>query len=69
MKLGPVTKPDKKNKKTSKQIDDDVMSENCDLIVIFWIFGQFGAVWRPDSGYRVCKCYVFIKTNNLYYKN
>ena len=35
MKLGPVTKPDKKNKKTSKQIDDDVMSENCDLIVIF----------------------------------
>ena len=26
------------------------MSENCDIIVIFQIFGQFGAVWRPDSG-------------------
>ena len=35
MKLGPVTKLDKRNKATSKQIDVDVMSENCDVIVIF----------------------------------
>ena len=41
MKLGPVTKIDKRNKTRSK---------NCDVIVIFQIFGQFGAVWRPDSG-------------------
>ena len=53
MKLGPVTKLDKRNK-TSK-IDVDVMSEKCDAIVIFWIFGQFGAVWRPDSRHRICK--------------
>ena len=39
MKLGPVTKLDKRNKATSKKIDLDVMSENCDVIVIFWIFG------------------------------
>ena len=39
MKLGPVTKLDKKNKTTSKKIDFDVMSENCDVIVIFQIFG------------------------------
>ena len=48
MKLGPVTKLDKRNKTTSKKFDVDVMSENCDVIVIFRIFGQFGAVWRPD---------------------
>ena len=42
MKLGPVTKLDKKNK-TSKKLDDDVMSANCEDIVIFPIYGQFGA--------------------------
>ena len=51
MKLGPVTKLGKRNKTTS--IDADVMSENCDVIVIFRIFGQFGAVRRPDSGHGV----------------
>ena len=50
MKLGPVTKLDKRNKITSKEFDVDVMLENCDVIVIFWIFGHFGAVRRPDSG-------------------
>ena len=43
MKLGPVTKPDKRNKATSNKYDDDVMSANCDVIVIFPIYGQFGA--------------------------
>ena len=69
MKLGPVTKLDKRNKTTSKKFDDDVMSENCDVIVIFRIFGQFGAVRRPDSGHRVCKSYVFSNSNLLSYKN
>ena len=62
MKLGPVTKPDKKNKTTSKKFDVDVMSENGNVI-IFRIFGQFGAVQRPDSGHRVCKSYVFSNSN------
>ena len=44
MKLGPVTKFDKRNKTTLKTFDDDIMSENCDNIVIFSIYGQFGAV-------------------------
>ena len=35
MKLGPITKIDKRNKTTSKKFNDDVMSENCDVIVIF----------------------------------
>ena len=63
MKLGPVTKLRKRNKATSKKIDDDVMSENCDVIVIFRGFGQFGTVWRPDSGHRVCRSYVVSSSN------
>ena len=50
MKLGLVSKLDKKNKTTSKNFDDDLMSKNCDVIVIFRIFSQFGAVRRPVSG-------------------
>ena len=46
MKLGPVTKLDRKNKTASK-IDDDVMSLNCDVIVTFFQFmanlEQFGS--------------------------
>ena len=69
MKLGPVTKLDKINKTTSKNFDDNVMSRNCDVIVKVWIFGQFGAVRRPDSGHIVCKGYVFSNSNRLPYKN
>ena len=69
MTLGPVTKLDKRNKTTSKKFDISVMSGNCDVIVIFQIFGQLGAVRRPDSGHRVCKTYVFSNSNLLFYKN
>ena len=43
MKLGPVTKLDKGNKTTSKKFDDDVMSANCDVIVMFPNYGQTGS--------------------------
>ena len=69
MKLGPVTKLDKKNKATSKKFDDDVMSKNCDAIATFSIYGQFGAIWKPDSGHIVCKTYIFNNSNLLSYKN
>ena len=68
MKLGPVTKVDKTNKITSKKSDDDVMSENCDVIAIFPLYGQFGAIRKPDSGGIVCKTYIFINSNLLSYK-
>ena len=45
MKLGSVTKLDKRNKIVSKTFDDDVMLDNCDVIVISPICGQFGAIW------------------------
>ena len=56
MKLGPVTKLDKKNKK----IDDDVMLQNSYVIVTFPIYGEFGAIRKPDSRRITCKTYVFI---------
>ena len=49
MKLGPVTKLYKRNKATSKKFDDNVMSANCDVIVIFPIYGQFGAIRKPEA--------------------
>ena len=55
MKLGTVTKLDTRNKTTSKKIDDEVISENCDVIAIFLIYGQFGAIQKPYSGCIVCK--------------
>ena len=45
------------------------MSENCDVIAIFLIYGQFGAIRKQDSGRLVCKIYVFINSNLLSYKN
>ena len=45
------------------------MSENCDVIAIFPIYGQFGAIRKPDSWRIVCKTYFFINSNLLSYKN
>ena len=69
MKLGPLITLDKRSKTTSKKLDVNVMSTNYDVIVVFWIFGQFGAVQRSDSGHRVCKSYVFSNSNLLSYEN
>ena len=69
MKLGPVTKLDKPNKKTSIKFYDDAMLENCDIILIFPIYGQFGTIRKPDYGRTVCKTYIFINYNFLFYKN
>ena len=49
MKLGPVAKLYKRNKTTSKKLDGDVMSEICNLIVFFQIYGQFEAIFRTGS--------------------
>ena len=59
MKLGPVTKLDNRNKTACKKTDDDVIPENCDVIVVFPISGQFGASRKPDSGCTGCKTYFF----------
>ena len=48
MKVGPITKPDKRNKTMSKKIDNGVMRKNCDAIVIFPIYGKFGAIQKSS---------------------
>ena len=69
MNLGPVTKLDKENKITSTKISDNAILANCDDTVIFPIYGQFGAIQKPDSGRIVCKPYTFINKNLRSYKN
>ena len=67
MKLGPVTKLDKRNKATSKKIDYGVMPGNCDVIAIFSYYGHFGAILKPDS--RCIACKIFINSDLLSCKN
>ena len=38
----------------------------CDVIVIFLIYSQFGAIQKLDSGCKICKTHIFIN-NNLFY--
>ena len=71
MKPGPVTNLDKRNKATSKKLDVDVMSENCDVIVIFRILAnleQSGCrIPNTDSAkimFSVIVTFCFTKTEN-----
>ena len=50
-----------------KKLDNDITAANCDVIVIFLIYGQFGAIRKPDSGRIVYKTYIFININLLSY--
>ena len=45
------------------------MSESFDVIIVFPIYGQFGAIGKPDSGRIVCKTYIFINSNLLSYND
>ena len=53
MNFGPPSTLDKRNKITSKNFDDEVISANCDVIVFFPIYGQFGEIRTRDFGYLV----------------
>ena len=55
MKLGPVTKLDKRDQITSKKFDDDVMSKDCNVIAIFSIFNKFEATPKPNSAKQTPK--------------
>ena len=54
MKLGPVTKPDKRNTATSKKLDDSIVLTNCGVTVILPIYSQSGPILKEDSGRMVC---------------
>ena len=44
------------------------MSTNCEVILIFPIYGQFGAMQKPDSGWMISNTYSFIDSNLFSYK-
>ena len=44
------------------------MPKKFDVIAIFPIYGQFGAISKPDSGRIVGKIYIVINSNFLFYK-
>ena len=69
LKLGTVTKIDKRNKTASKKFEDDVISANYEVIAILLIYGHLGAIRKSDSGCTVCKSYIFINNNLLSYNN
>ena len=58
MKLGPVTKLDKRNTATSKKIDDDVMSKNGEVIVFFRFMANLQSCGSriPDAWSKKLKC-------------
>ena len=69
IKLEPITKLDKRNKTTSKK------SWRLRHIEKFWrhchfsMYGQFGAICKPDSGCTVCKTYIFINSHKNWKQN
>ena len=49
MKLGPVIKINKRNKATSKKFAYDGMPASCNVIIIFPIYDQLGAIEQSRS--------------------
>ena len=45
------------------------MSKNYDVVVIFPLYDQFGAIQKSDSGRMVYETYISINSNLLSYKN
>ena len=67
MKLGSVTKLDKRNKMMLKKFDNNFMSAKCGVIVVFWISGKFGTIRKSDSRRIVCKLTFSLKA--IFYLN
>ena len=59
MTVGTVTRHDKRNIITSKKFGNDVISENCDVIAVFPICGQSGAIRKPEYRCIVYKNFYF----------
>ena len=66
MKLEQVTLLDKRNMATLRKLDNDMMSINRDVIVIFLIYGQFGAIWKLVSRHMICKSDIFINSSSFF---
>ena len=69
MKLGLVTKLDKRNAVTSKNLTMTSCRQIMTSLSFFSIYGLFGTIRKPDFECMVCKTYIFINGNLLSYKN
>ena len=54
-----------RQKKKKKKTGDNAMLKNCDIITIFLIYNQSGAIRGSGSGCIVCKTYIFIFINHV----
>ena len=52
-----------------KKFEDEVMSANYGIIIIFPIYDQFGAIRKPDSGCTVHNSQLFINNDLISGKN
>ena len=64
MKLGPAIKVDKRSNGDVKKFNDYVISENCDVILLFPIYGQFAAIWKPNLHFSLTITFYLTKTEN-----
>ena len=72
MKTGPITKLEKRNKTASKNSDNDVMSKNCDVTVIFGFLANLeqsgGRIPDTESSkgmFSVTVAFCLTKTKNI----
>ena len=69
MKPKPITNFDNRNKTLLKKFENDDMWENYDVIVVFLIYRQFGAILKLDSVCIDYKTYIVINSNFLSHEN
>ena len=50
---------------TSKKFEDDVMSKNCNVTVVFLNYGHFEAIREPNSERMVCNTFSLTVTFSL----
>ena len=63
MKFGTISTPEKRNTANLKTLEDGFMLANCNAIIIFLTYDQFGATRKPDFASMVSKTYIFINRN------
>ena len=70
MKFEPITKFDERNTLTSKEKKGDgIMSAHREVILIFPIYGQFVAIWKPGFARKVFNIHILINSNILSFKS
>ena len=63
MKLGPITKLNKRNMAMSKNLTMTSCRQIVSSLSFFQFMAKFGAIRKPDCGRMVCKSDIFINNN------